>query len=277
MLKIAVIGAQTLIGRELVRALGPHASVLPLAMGPLNKSEEEGDLVIFAPEPSLLEGLDVVILVDALQNPQLLQHFVGRVLDLRNDADPKEAGDPWPLVGSWPVGGPLRYRGRPALEQVLALLPALVDGVGEVSGTHLRAVAHLGDRGLEGLQEQTASVLQGEEPDLEKLGYRQAFEAIPQIPRGNLVEVRLPVFHGDLLLLHLRAAEDQRLAQRSALPGVRWTPQPPSSRDVAVNADLLAYLHLSADGKQGMLTLGFDPILWGILWPTLRLLGLLET
>ncbi len=275
MLKIAVIGAQTLLGRELVAALEPQdCSVLPLATGALTKQDEEGDLVVFSPEPALLQDMDVVILADTPVAADLFQGYPGRILDLRAEVDPKESGEPMPLAGEWPVGT-LRFRGRSALEQVLAQLPHLVEGIGEVSGTHLRSIAHLGDVGLGGLMEQTAAVIRGEEPDTHTLGYRAAFELVPQSPRGNLVEVRTPTFHGDLLVLNLRAAEGKRLAQKPTPPGgVAWVDTPPTSRDVAVSINLLAHLSLSADGKQGMLTLGFDPILWGILRPTLRLLNL---
>ena len=274
MLKIAVIGAQTLLGRELVAALEPQdCSVLPLTTGPMTEQDEEADLIVFAPEPVLLEGLDVAILMDTPVNPELFHGFPGRILDLRPEADPKESGEPMPLAGEWPVGT-LRFSGRSALEQVLALLPALVDGIGDVSGTHLRSIAHLGDEGLGGLMEQTAAVIRGEEPDTHKLGYRAAFELVPQVPQGNMVEVRTPTFHGDLLLLNLRAAEGHQLAVKPPPAGVVWVEVPPTSRDVAVSINLLAHLSLSAGEKQGMLTLGFDPILWGVLRPTLRLLGL---
>lgn len=272
MLKLAVVGAQTLLGRELVGGLETRdCSVIPLATGPLTMTDEEGDLVVFAPSPLLLEGLDLVILADTPQAEDLLVGFPGRILDLRDDADPKTA-DPIPLGGLWPPTV-LRYRGRPALEQVLATLPSLMDGLGGVSGTHLCSIASMGDRGLDGLMEQTLAVVQGEEPNTEKLGYRAAFEVIPQIPRGSLVEVRVPVFHGDLLVLHLRAAEGQRLARKDAPQGMVWTDTPPSSRAVAVSAELLAHLSLSEDGQSGVLTLGFDPILWGTLRPVMRLLG----
>lgn len=274
MLKIAVIGAQTLLGRELVAALEPQdCSVLPLTAGPMTPQDEEGDLIVFAPEPALLQGLDVAILVETPEDRELFFGFPGRILDLRPDADPKESGEPMPLAGEWPVGT-LRFSGRSALEQVLALVPSLVAGIGEVSGTHLRSIAHLGDEGLGGLMEQTAAVIRGEEPDTHKLGYRAAFELVPQVPKGNLVEVRTPTFHGDLLLLNLRAAEGQSLLQKPPPAGVVWVDAPPTSRDVAVSINLLAHLTLHSEGKQGMLTLGFDPILWGVLRPTLRLLGL---
>lgn len=273
MLKLAVVGAQTLLGRELVQALEhQECSVLPLTTGPMTQADEEGDLVVFAPTPLLLEGLDVVILADTPADAALLEGFPGRVLDLREDADAQGA-DPMPLGGPWPPTV-LRYRGRPALEQVLALLPTLLTGLGGVSGTHLRSIAYLGDKGLDGLLEQTLSIIQGEEPNTEKLGYRAAFEVIPQIPRGALVEVRVPAFHGDLLVLHLRAAEGQTLKRLDAPQGVAWTDTPPSSRDVAVTAELLAHLSLAEDAKTAVLTLGFDPILWGSLRPVMRLLGL---
>lgn len=274
MLKAAVIGADTLLGRELVQALeAVEASVLPLTAGPLSAAQEEGDLVVFAPEPALLAGLDLAILVATPVAPALLEGFPGRILDLREDADPREAGEPMPLAGPWPPTV-LRFRGRPALDQALALVPALVDGLGDLSGTHLRSVAHLSERGLQGLLEQTEAVLAGRDPELEPLGYRAAFEVLPQPPRGRLLEVRVPAFHGDLLVLHLNAAPGGRLAPRPAPAGTRWCETPPSSRDVAVSAEALAHLAVDPDGSRGWLVLGFDPILWGVLRPTLRLLGL---
>jgi len=274
MLKAAVVGAQTLLGQELVKALEAcEASVLPLHTGPLSTAEEEGDLVVFAPSPALLEGLDLVILVDQLQDLSLLAQFPGRILDMREDADPKTSGEPMPLAGLWPPTV-LRFRGRPALEQALALVPALVDGVGEVSGTHISSVAMQGERGVRALLAQTRAILAGEEPDLGDLGYRAAFEAVPLVPRGALVEVRVPTFHGDMLLLHLRSLPGKKLAPRDAQPGVRWVDSPPSTREVAVTSDALVHLNLAEDGTRGTLVLGYDPILWGVLRPTLRLLGL---
>ena len=274
MLKVAIIGAQALLGRELTHALeAVDVSVLPLTAGPLTREQEEGDLVVFAPVPALLEGMDLVILVEAPENPGLLEHFPGRILDLRDDADPLVSGDPMPLAGEWPPTV-LRFRGRPALDQALALVPALVAGIGSISGTHLRGVACLGERGLQGLLEQTEAVLGGQEPETDKLGYRGAFEAVPQAARGHLLEVRVPVFHGDLLVLNLTSQGKEKLSASPALPGVRWTEAPPSSREVAVSAEALAHLQLYADGHSGWLTLGYDPILWGTLRPTLRLLGL---
>jgi hypothetical protein len=274
MLKLAVIGAQALLGRELIGGLEPQdCSVLPLATGVLSKEEEEGDLVMFAPVPSLLEGLDAVILVDTPQDPELLTAFPGRILDLREDADPRTAGDPMPLAGIWPPTV-LRFRGRPAIEQVLAMVPGLVSGIGSLSGTHLRSVACLGDAGVEGLLKQTQEVMGGEDPDTAALGYRAAFEVVPQQPRGGLIEVRTPTFHGDLLILSLRAAEGQVLAPQEAPGSVAWVEKPPSSRDVAVASDLLAHMSVQEGGKSALLTLGFDPILWGVLRPTLRLFGL---
>jgi len=272
MLKLAVIGAHTLLGRELVQSLEPlECSILPLATGILTRNEEEADLVVFAPEPALLEGLDVVILADTPGDPDLLATFPGRTLDLRPEPDPKF--DPMPLSGTWP-DDQKAYRGRSALDQVLALLPSLVEGMGTVAGTHLRSIACLGDRGLEGLMEQTLAVLNGQEPPLEKLGFRAAFEIVPQPPRGNLIEVRVPAFHGDLLILHLRSQDGGTMARKEAPAGVQWTEAPPSSRQVAVSSNLLAHLALDGEGRTGVLTLGFDPILWGILRPMLRLLGL---
>lgn len=272
MLKVVVIGAQTLLGRELVQSLEPQeCSVLPLSTGPLTRAEEDGDLVVFAPDPALLEGLDVAILTDTPQDPELLANFAGRILDLRETPDGKL--DPMPLRGTW-AKDVKAYRGRPALEQVLALVPSLVDGCADVAGTHLRSVAYLGDRGLDGLLEQTVAVLNGEDPSLDKLGYRAAFEVVPQVPRGSLIEVRVPSFHGDLLILSLRSEVGIAMVQKDAPSGVKWVDAPPSSRDVAVSSELLAHFVLGSAGQSAMLTMGYDPILWGILRPTLRLLGL---
>jgi len=272
MLKLAVIGAQTFLGRELVQVLETQdCSVLPLATGPLTQADKEGDIVVFAPEPSLLEGLDVVILADAPQVQGMLEAFPGRILDLR--PEPDKLGEPIPLSGAWPAAT-RRLHTRPAVEQVLAILPSLVEGVGQVSGAHLRSVAFLGDRGIKGLHAQSREILSGAEPDITTLGFRAAFEVIPQVPRGHLVEVRVPVFHGDLLILHLQAMEGSRLVKREAPLGVKWRDKPSSSRDVAVSPELLAHLSLSEDASRAVLTLGFDPILWGVLRPMLRILGL---
>ncbi|WP_005035873.1 hypothetical protein [Holophaga foetida] len=272
MLKLAVIGAQTLLGRELVGALEPQdCSVLPLSTGALTVAEEEGDLVVFAPTPELLEEIEIVILADAPKDPAMLDGFTGRILDLRHDSNPKL--EPMPLVGEW-VEGHTAYRARPALEQVLGLLPHLVSDFSDVAGTHLRSVGHMGDQGLDGLMQQSVDMLQGNDPDTGTLGYRAAFEVIPQAARGNLVEVKVPVFHGEILILHLRAAEGASLKALEAPLGVKWIEHPPSSREVAVTAELLAHLSLGSEGRTGVLTLGFDPILWGILRPTLRILGL---
>lgn len=265
MLKVAVLGAQTLLGRELVQAFEAcEASALPLATGPLSREEEEGDLVVFAPEPALLVGLDAVLLADT-PDAHLLEGFPGRVLDLRPEG---AEGEVLPF-GPWPEGAK-RLRLRPALEQVLALLPRLVSGLGEVSGTWLRSVAYLGDPGLKGLHEQTEVLLRGQDPDPEVLGYRAAFELVPVASRGRIAEVRVPVFHGDLLVLHLRPAEGAELKALPAPEGVTWVQTPPTSREVATSPELLA--HLAPEG--GVLTLGFDPILWGALRPALRVFGL---
>ncbi len=275
MLKVAVIGAQTLLGRELVGALEARdATVLPLSIGALTVEEEIGDLVVFAPEKHLLEGLDAVLLADT-PAAGLLEDFPGRILDLR--PEPEAKLDPMPLAGGWPQGIK-SLRARPALEQVLALLPTLLEGVGEVGGTHLRSVAWLGDRGLDGLVEQTLAVLNGEDPDLARLGYRQAFEMVPVTPaagQGRLLEVRVPSFHGDLLILQVKAAHGHRLEAKAAPTGVEWVASAPSSREVAVSPNLLAHLSLAPDGLAAVVTLGFDPILWGLLRPSLRVLGLM--
>ena len=273
MLKLAVVGAQTLLGRELVGALETRdCSVVPLATGALSPEEEEGDLVVFAPVPALLEGLDAVILADTPQSDDLLDGFPGRLLDLRDT--PEVRLDPIPLLGAWPEGGSRALRGRPAIEQILMLLPQLVSGLGDVAGTHLRSVACLGDRGIDGLMDQTLALLKGEEPNTAGLGYRAAFEVVPQAARGRFVEIRVPVFHGDLLVLHLRAAEGANLAVREAPEACKWVQAPPTSRDVAINSDLLAHYAPGVDGRTAVLTLGFDPILWGALRSTLRVFGL---
>lgn len=274
MLKLAVVGAQTLLGRELVKALEDReASVLPLSTGALSPEQEEGDLVVFAPEPALLEGLDLVILAADLEAPGLLEAFQGRILDLRETHETDAKLEPMPLTGSWPTDHRV-LRGRPALEQVLALLPSLMKGIGELAGTHLRSVAWMGDRGIDGLMTQTLALLKGDEPEVEPLGYRAAFEVVPVAARGSLMEVRVPVFHGDLLILHLKAEEGLALETLPAPQGVKWMEQPPTSRDVAVSAELLAHVAPDAQGQQAILTLGFDPILWGVLRPVLRLLEL---
>ena len=57
---------------------------------------------------------------------------------------------------------------------------------------------------------------------------------------------------------------------------MKWVESAPSSRDVAISADLLAHFDVAPDGKAAVLTLGFDPVLWGVLRPTMRVLGLMD-
>lgn len=271
--KIAVIGAGTLIGRELVKALEFYnCSVLPLSSGSLSRDEEVGDLVIFEPHPSLLEDIDVVILTAPVNTSGFLDNFTGRILDFCVGTD--SFVEAIPLTGSWP-GDARSLRTRPVLEQVLSIIPRLVGSVDEVSGTHLQSVAYLGDRGIDGLMDQTVSILKGEDPDCSKLGYRGAFEIVPCVPLGRMMQIMVPAFHGDLLILHIRAAEGQRLFRLKDVPrGVMWVEHPPTSREVGVSSDLLAFLNITDEGKSGILTLGFDPILWGVLLPVVRLLDL---
>src|ERR1035437_7603365 len=89
MRKIAVIGAGTLSGRELVKALeaSSDCSVLPLSFGALTRDEEFGDLVVFEPQAALLEGIELVILMESLVVPELLAGFSGNILDFRVEAD----------------------------------------------------------------------------------------------------------------------------------------------------------------------------------------------
>jgi hypothetical protein len=277
MLKTAVIGAQSLLGRELVECLeAKGCSVLPLAAGPMTRQEEEGDIVMFAPEPSLLEGLDVAILADTPQNPNMLDDFKGRVLDLRDGEIAQ--GEPLPLTGAWPKGAG-RLKGRPALELVLAMLPSLIEGIAdaEVSGVHLRSVAWLGDRGVQGLAAQSRAILGGKEPDDELLGYRAAFEVIPLAPKGSIMEVLVPAFHGDVLILHIKGGKGD-VNRKDAPEGVEWLDSPPTSRDAAVTHKLLACYAPEVSGysatHSATLTIAFDPILMGTLMPIVRLLGL---
>jgi len=260
MRKIAVIGAGTLSGRELVKILeGYNCSVLPLSCGALTREEEFGDLVIFEPQASLLEDIELVILMETLAVPELLTDFSGYILDFRIDADPSI--EFVPLTGIWPKGAK-KMRARPVLEQVLTIIPKLVKSVGDISGTHLQSVAYLGDRGVEGLMEQTVAILRGESPDFGKLGYQGAFEIVPCVPRGRMIQVRVPAFHGDLLILHLRAVDGQYLCCAEEFQiGVEWREHPPTSREVAVSANLLAHIYFINDGREAILTIGFDPIL----------------
>jgi len=269
MLKLAVIGAQTLLGRELVQALEQlECSVLPLAVGPMSTEDEENDLVVFAPEPALLEGLDVAILADAPNDSSLIENFRGRILDLREDGT--ATGEPMPLTGTWPKGAS-SLRGRPAIELALAMLPSLVHGAEHVHGMYLRSVAHMGEKGIRGLAAQTRAILDGHEPDVSLLGYRAAFEAIPMPPKENLVEVKVPTFHGDILVLNIRGSL-KKIDAPENLQDIQWLDSPPTSRDVAVSDKLL--LHYAPNSTGAVLVMGFDPILWGVLQPVARLLGL---
>ena len=272
MLKIAVIGAETLVGREVVNSLnGKACSVLPLTYNHTFSSDNTDDLVVFAPYPSALENIDVVILAETPNMPEMLSNYSGRILDIRNQSDCSL--EPIPLVGSWPKNK-IALRIRPAMEQVLAIVPQLIINIDSLCGTYLQSVAHLGNDGIEGLKEQTIAALNGEEPRVDKLGYRGAFELVPQISQGHLMNVKVPTFYGDMLILHINATKGQVLHKLQAPCGVEWRDTTPTSREVAISPYLLAHCFFRKDSQAAILTLGFDPILWGLLMPILRLLEL---
>lgn len=272
MLKIAVIGAETLVGREVVNSLNnKECSVLPLTHNHAFSSDSLDDLVVFAPYPSALENIDVVILAETPTMPEMLSNYNGRILDIRNQSN--YSLEPIPLVGSWPKNK-IALRIRPVIEQVLAIVPQLIVNIDSLCGTYLQSVAHLGHDGIEGLKEQTIAALNGEEPSIDKLGYRGAFELVPQIPQGHLINVKVPTFYGDMLILHINAANGQALNILQAPCGVEWRDVLPTSKEVAVSPYLLAHCTFLKDNQAAILTLGFDPILWGLLMPILRLLEL---
>jgi hypothetical protein len=151
------------------------------------------------------------------------------------------------------------------------MVPCLIDGIEHISGVHLRSVAHLGEKGIHGLAAQTRAILEGNDPDESALGYRAAFEAVPMPPKGNLVEVKVPTFHGDILILNLRGGLKKNDAPGNA-QNAQWLDTPPTSRDVAVSNMLL--LHYAPNSGGATLVMGFDPILWGAIRPIARLLGL---
>ncbi len=269
MLKIAVVGAQDILGQELVRTLEMHhCSVLPLASGPLTKEQEENDIVAFAPTPELIQDYDAVILAKP-EPTGLLDQFSGRILDVTAGAS---RGVPAPLTGSW--GDDKRVFVRPAVEQILLLLPQLVENLASISGVYLRSVSHRGESGLMELHQQSVAVLQGEEPDITPLGYRAAFEVVPQKPKGRIIDILTPTFYGDLLVLHLVNLQKTMSKKIDAPPQVLWVDTPPTSRDVATRSEVLVYADVDSSGQYVTLVIGFDPILWGVLQPMVRLLSL---
>lgn len=269
MLKIAVVGAQDILGQELVRTLeAHHCSVLPLASGPLTKEQEENDIVAFTPTPELIKDYDAIIL--AQPEPKgLLDKFSGRVLDVTSDAS---RGTPAPLVGAW--GTENRLFVRPAVEQILLLLPGLIENFGTVSGVYLRSVSHRGETGLMELHQQSVAVLQGEEPGTAPLGYRAAFELVPQKPKGRITDIFTPTFHGDILVLNLINPDKLMSKITNAPDQVVWVDTPPTSRDASTRSEALAYADLDSSGHYATLIIGFDAILWGVLRPMIRLLSL---
>jgi hypothetical protein len=80
----------------------------------------------------------------------------------------------------------------------------------------------------------------------------------------------MPVFHGDILILDLTGDPKPKAAPEN----VKWLEAPPTSREAAVTNMLLAHFAQNEATRSATLTLGFDPILWGALQPTIRLLGL---
>lgn len=269
--KIAVVGAQSLFGQEIVRGLEQqHCSVLPLASTTLTREQEEEEIVAFTPTPELVEGFELMVLVS--DPPEgLLDTFKGKVLDIRSRAT---LGNPAPLTGQWPSSERILFL-RPAVDTAIATLPSLFGEIAELSGVHLKSMAHQGELGILELHQQSIAVLQGEEPDSTLLGYRAAFELIPHSPRGKLIEVLTPTFHGDLLCMMIKPSPGALIPKvQPNVEGVVWLQHPPTSREIATQSQLFVYVAHDDQGASAQVILGFDAILYGVLRPLFRLLDL---
>lgn len=273
MIKIAVLGANTFIGRELVNALEHfECSVLPLHCEETASGLDNYDEVLFAPDQALLKNIDVVIVVKKHKS-NLLSDYTGRILYIDdNDGNCDNSAD-ISNTGLWPDNKQI-LQIKSVLYQILTVAKDIVHNVDFLNGVYLQSVAHLGDDGVHGLMSQSVDILNGNEPKLEKLGYRAAFEVIPSLPINNITYVKTPTFHGDILILHLIAKDGKQLKLvNNNTHNIKWCDRPPTSREVATSANILANFTLLNNNHTAVLTLGFDPILWGIISPIVKLLG----
>ncbi|MBM7114786.1 aspartate-semialdehyde dehydrogenase [Archangium primigenium] len=267
-LRIAVVGATGVVGREVVSALFDReveAEQLTVLASERSRGETldygEETLVVEEATPTALEGHDLVLLATPAEVSRTLvpalQKTGAWVVDV-SAAFRADGSVPLVLPGfnSEVLDGPLKGRLVALPSAVTTALACVIEplrrafGVAQVQVTALMGVSAGGNAGVRELEQQTAALLSGREPEAGLLPQRVGFNLVPQVgpfmaqspwteeeagwtlecarlfaPRGEVpvvagTAVQVPTFHGHGLSLQVRLKKPAPVEQaRAALKG----------------------------------------------------------
>lgn len=257
---IAVVGASGLVGREVIVALGnkDHPGEAIIALG---TARTEGEEIDFLEETLPLEpvaddafrGVKAAVLAVPRGAAKALGDQARKAGAWVIDVSGAWAGDATvPLVApgvagarSEATGGSTVCLAHPLAQALALILSALRSrGLTSVDATLLVGAAAWGHTGVRMLEQQTASLLSGRDPELGPFPHRLGFNIVPQVgefigratgleelvrlqtvelfgagaPPMGLTAVAVPTFHGSLLTVTARFSAPPPLdAVRDAL------------------------------------------------------------
>ena len=277
-LRIALVGATGVVGREALSTLldrGVQAEQLTLLASERSEGEEleygEESLAVEKAVPEALAGRGLVLLATPPEVSRGLAPVAAAagawVVDVSN-AFRSDGNVPLVLPGLDPEAPLTLPKGRIlALPSAVTTALALVleplrraFGVAQVQVTALMGVSSAGNAGVRELEQQTAALLSGREPEAHVFPHRVGFNLVPQVgpflanspwteeeagwtlecarlfaPRGEVpvvagTAVQVPTFHGHGLSLHVRlrrpAPVDQARAALKASPALKLLDTP---------------------------------------------------
>jgi len=244
MLRVAIVGADSLAGRDLLESLYddsfPMEEPRLFSLGEEEEtlSLEEEDLRVRPLEPGALKGQDLIFVLPGarLEAAQVEEATAGGGIVLDASAERSEAPlvfpglndeklDEHPDARHYALPTPLAAQ----LATVLLPLEAKVR-VRSVEAVALLPAAGAGVDGIDELSRQTIDLLSGREPPRKVFGHRLAFNLVPLVGRmgeagqtdeevgtleqagrllgraipGHLVATWVPLFHGSTLFVTVR-------------------------------------------------------------------------
>jgi len=267
-LRIAVVGATGLVGREVLSALldrNVEAEQLTVLASERSVGEAvdygEETLVVEQATPEALKGQGLVLLATPAEVSRTLapgaQAAGAWVVDV-SSAFRSDGSVPLVLPGfnSEFLDAPLKGRIVALPSAVTTAIACVLEplrrafGVAQVQVTALMGVSSGGQRGVRELEQQTAALLSGREPEAALFPQRVGFNLVPQVgpflanspwteeeagwtlecarlfaPRGEVpvvagTAVQVPTFHGHGLSLQVRLKKPAPVEQaRAALKG----------------------------------------------------------
>ena len=277
-LRVALVGATGVVGREVLSTLldrDVSAEQLTVLASERSEGEEleygEETLEVEKAVPEALRGRDLVLLATPPEVSRALaplaQAAGAWVVDV-SSAFRADGSVPLVLPGfnSELLGAPLKGRLVALPSAVTSALALILEplrrafGVAQAHVTALMSTSSAGHAGVRELEQQTAALLSGREPEAQVFPQRVGFNLVPQVgpllanspwteeeagwtlevarlfaPRGEVpvvagTAVQVPTFHGHGLSLHIRlkqpAPVDQARAALKASPALKVLDSP---------------------------------------------------